>query len=210
MIGFPSRATIVESRKRVIRSAMPSMGGASIANASATRVALESIVSFQNLLAAICIWILRAEDPWLLFQALFSFQRTKWQAEELIRNSELSYVILKSSLVFGPQDSFLSRLEEALVGGKILLIPGYKASIFRPVAIEELISVLISAMHWLMNNAVSRFDARIPLTTSVSVFSNILDACRSSNWPGSRLVQPAEATKRAGAREREKVRAGAT
>ena len=42
--------------------------------------------------------------------AVAAYHRTKWAAEELVRNSGLDWTIFRPSLIFGPQDAFVNML----------------------------------------------------------------------------------------------------
>ena len=46
--------------------------------------------------------------------AVSSYHRTKYQAEELVRSSGLDVTILRPSLIYGPQDAFINMLAQQL------------------------------------------------------------------------------------------------
>lgn len=67
------------------------------------------------------------------------YHRTKWQAEEAIRNSGISYTILRPSIIFGPEDDFINAFAGKWIpfpsGGKNLLQPVYVEDVARIVAL---------------------------------------------------------------------------
>ena len=46
--------------------------------------------------------------------AVSDYHKSKWQAEELVRGSELEWTIFRPSLIFGPKDSFVNMLAAQL------------------------------------------------------------------------------------------------
>ena len=46
--------------------------------------------------------------------AVSAYHRTKWQGEELVRGSGLSWTIFRPSLIFGPKDAFVNMLADNL------------------------------------------------------------------------------------------------
>ncbi len=53
--------------------------------------------------------------------AVSRYHRTKWQAEELVRGSELDWTIFRPSLIFGPGDAFVNMLADLI--RKLPLVP---------------------------------------------------------------------------------------
>ncbi len=58
--------------------------------------------------------------------------RTKWLGEELIKNSKIPYVILRPSLVFGPEDKFFNLLKPML-HSPIVPVVGPGQTKFQPI-----------------------------------------------------------------------------
>lgn len=46
--------------------------------------------------------------------AVSNYHKSKWQAEELVRNSGLEWTIFRPSLIFGPKDAFINMLADQL------------------------------------------------------------------------------------------------
>jgi NADH dehydrogenase len=77
----------------------------------------------------------------------FPLLKAKAIAEEYIRRSGLDYTILRSALVFGPNDHFttgLARLLHALPF--YFLIPGDGSTLLQPLWIEDLVTCLVWAL----------------------------------------------------------------
>lgn len=66
------------------------------------------------------------------------YHQSKYQAEEYIRQSDLPYHIIRPSLVFGPNDGFLSMLQGQL---KLPLVPiiGSGTSLMQPIHVQDLV-----------------------------------------------------------------------
>jgi uncharacterized protein YbjT (DUF2867 family) len=74
------------------------------------------------------------------------YHESKWVAEEIIRNSGLDYTILKAGMVYGRGDHMLDHLSHAFHTLPILATVGLKQKPIRPLAIEDLIHVLVAAL----------------------------------------------------------------
>lgn len=71
--------------------------------------------------------------------------RTKWKAEQLIKDSGVPYVILRPSLVFGPEDKFFNMLRPML---NIPFIPvaGDGKTKFQPIYVEDVASCIVRSV----------------------------------------------------------------
>jgi NADH dehydrogenase len=77
----------------------------------------------------------------------FSIQKSKGIAEEHIRKSGVRYTIIRSSVVFGPEDHFtnnLARLLRAAPG--IFPIPNNGRTLIQPLWVEDLVTCLLWAL----------------------------------------------------------------
>lgn len=77
----------------------------------------------------------------------FPVLKAKAIAEEFIRRSGLSYTILRSAIVFGPNDGFttgLARILETFPG--LFLMPGSGDVLLQPLWVEDLVSCLTWAL----------------------------------------------------------------
>jgi uncharacterized protein YbjT (DUF2867 family) len=79
----------------------------------------------------------------------FPIQKAKGIAEEHIRKSGVPYTIIRSSIVFGPEDGFTSDLARVIKFAPGLLpIPGKGQTLLQPLWVEDLVTCLI----WTLEN----------------------------------------------------------
>lgn len=71
--------------------------------------------------------------------------RTKWQGEQLIKSSGIPYVILRPSLVFGPEDKFFNMLKPML-SLPVIPVAGDGKTKFQPIYVEDLAACLAQAV----------------------------------------------------------------
>jgi len=74
------------------------------------------------------------------------YHKSKWTAEEIVRNSGLDYTIIKAGVVYGPGDHMLDHLSHALRRFPFFPLVGLKAKTLRPLAVEDLVQVLRAAL----------------------------------------------------------------
>jgi uncharacterized protein YbjT (DUF2867 family) len=70
------------------------------------------------------------------------YLRTKAEAEQIVRQSGLSYTIFRPSLIIGPWDGFTKKMAEMIKLSPLLPIPGQGRSKFQPVYIRDWIRCL--------------------------------------------------------------------
>ena len=78
----------------------------------------------------------------------YPIQKAKGIAEEHIRRSGVPYTIIRSSIVFGPEDSFtntIAQLTRVLPG--FIPIPGNGRTLLQPLWVEDLVTSLLWALH---------------------------------------------------------------
>lgn len=75
-----------------------------------------------------------------------SYHESKWAAEELIRNSGLSYTVVRASMVYGRGDHMLDHLSHALYTFPLFAMVGFREKGIRPLAIDDLVDVLKAAV----------------------------------------------------------------
>jgi NADH dehydrogenase len=71
--------------------------------------------------------------------------RTKLKAEQLIKASGIPYVILRPSLVFGPEDKFFNTLKPLLCA-PIQPVIGTGKTMFQPIWVEDIASCIVKAV----------------------------------------------------------------
>ena len=77
----------------------------------------------------------------------FNLQRTKGEVEDLIRGSGLAYTIIRSGLVFGPEDAFVNHIAMLLaVTPGIFLMPGRGEVNIQPIYIDDLVELLYRSL----------------------------------------------------------------
>ncbi len=70
------------------------------------------------------------------------YHKTKWEAEELVRQSGLPYTILRPSLIYGPGDLFTIRLSEMFKLSPVLPVVGSGKSKIQPIHIDDVVSCI--------------------------------------------------------------------
>jgi NADH dehydrogenase len=77
----------------------------------------------------------------------FPIQKSKGIAEEHIRKSGVPYTIIRSSVVFGPEDQFTNSLAQLLRAAPgVFPIPSDGRSLLQPVWVEDLVTCLMWAL----------------------------------------------------------------
>ena len=77
----------------------------------------------------------------------FPYLASKWQGEQAVRGSGLDWVVVRSSVIFGPGDGFFGQLAGALrVPSPFLVIPGDGRALFQPIAVGDVARCLRAAV----------------------------------------------------------------
>jgi NADH dehydrogenase len=74
------------------------------------------------------------------------YHRTKWEAEELVRQSGIPHTILRPSLIYGPGDKFTIRLSEMLRRAPVMPVIGSGKSRVQPIYIDDVVSCMVKAV----------------------------------------------------------------
>jgi nucleoside-diphosphate-sugar epimerase len=74
------------------------------------------------------------------------YHESKWEAEEIVRNSGLDYTIIKAGVVYGRGDHMLDHLSHALHTFPVFGLVGFKEKSIRPLAVEDLVHVMRAAL----------------------------------------------------------------
>ena len=74
------------------------------------------------------------------------YHESKWEAEEIVRNSGLEYTIIKAGVVYGRGDHMLDHLSHALHTFPVFALVGLEEKSVRPLAIEDLVHVMRAAL----------------------------------------------------------------
>lgn len=75
-----------------------------------------------------------------------AFHRSKWEAEEVVRDSPLAWTIVRPALMFGPGDGLAAGIARALRSGLPVLVPGDGRARLQPVAATEVADVLVACL----------------------------------------------------------------
>jgi NADH dehydrogenase len=75
-----------------------------------------------------------------------AYHESKWDAEEIVRNSGLDYTIIKAGVIYGRGDHMLDHLSHALHTFPLFGLVGFKEKSIRPLAIEDLVHVMRAAL----------------------------------------------------------------
>jgi uncharacterized protein YbjT (DUF2867 family) len=102
------------------------------------------------------------------------YHRTKWQAEELVRATNLDWTIFRPSLIFGPGSEFVSMVAELIRRVPVVPVIGDGQYRMQPVALEQVavsfvkaleLSQTIGAVYHLGGGASYSYDEILDLTS---------------------------------------------
>ena len=74
------------------------------------------------------------------------YHESKWEAEEIVRDSGLDYTVIKAGVVYGRGDHMLDHLSHAMHTFPVFGLVGLKEKSIRPLAIEDLVHVMRAAL----------------------------------------------------------------
>lgn len=75
-----------------------------------------------------------------------SYQRTKAEAEEIVKNSGIPYTIFRPSLVIGENDGFTEKLKELVRLGPFVPVPGTGEARFQPLYVGDWVRCFLSIL----------------------------------------------------------------
>lgn len=81
--------------------------------------------------------------------AISKYHQSKWEAEEVVRNSQLEYTIFRPSVIFGKGGegpNFLRQLGDLVQKSPVVPIPGNGLQRLQPVSIDTVASVFCAAL----------------------------------------------------------------
>lgn len=76
-----------------------------------------------------------------------AYHESKWAAEEIVRGSDVNYTIFKAGVIYGRGDHMLDYVSHALYLFPLFGLVGMKEKQIRPVAVEDLVTVIIASFH---------------------------------------------------------------
>lgn len=74
------------------------------------------------------------------------YHESKWEAEEIVRQSGLDYTILKPGVIYGKGDHMLNHLARAMLTFPVFGLVGLQDQWVMPVAVEDVVQVLEAAL----------------------------------------------------------------
>jgi len=74
------------------------------------------------------------------------YHRTKYRAEQAVVNSGLEYVILRSSVIYGPGDEFISMLDRLLKYSPVTPVIGSGRYMLQPVFIDDVVEMVVQSL----------------------------------------------------------------
>ncbi|GAB4417305.1 MAG: NAD(P)H-binding protein [Thermodesulfovibrionales bacterium] len=75
------------------------------------------------------------------------YQRTKAEAEEIVKGSGIPYTIFRPSLVIGENDGFTEKLREIVALGPVVPIPGDGMAKFQPIYVDDWVRCFLSIIN---------------------------------------------------------------
>jgi uncharacterized protein YbjT (DUF2867 family) len=76
----------------------------------------------------------------------FPYFEAKWQAEQAVRASGLSWTIFRPSVIFGPGDGFITVLADLIRKAPIVPVVGSGRAKFQPVFVDEVAASFVNAL----------------------------------------------------------------
>lgn len=74
------------------------------------------------------------------------YHESKWEAEEIVRASDIPHTILKSGMIYGPGDHMVDHVTKAVRTLPFFWTVGYRERTARPVPVDDAVDVLIAAL----------------------------------------------------------------
>ncbi|MCK4508855.1 MAG: complex I NDUFA9 subunit family protein [Desulfuromonadales bacterium] len=75
-----------------------------------------------------------------------AYHRSKWQAEELVRDTDLDWTIFRPSIIFGPGSEFVKMLAELIQRLPVVPVIGDGQYRMQPVALEQVAAAFVKAL----------------------------------------------------------------
>ncbi|MBF0135096.1 MAG: complex I NDUFA9 subunit family protein [Magnetococcus sp. DMHC-1] len=80
-------------------------------------------------------------------QAASLYHRTKWEAEEYLRRSNLPHTIFRPSVIFGARDNFVNQFARIMRYTPFMPILGDGRSRMQPIWVEDVVHCVVTAMN---------------------------------------------------------------
>jgi uncharacterized protein YbjT (DUF2867 family) len=79
-------------------------------------------------------------------RAASRYHRSKWEAEQLVRQSGLDFTIFRPSIAFGEGDAFLPTIRSLVAVPPVIPIIGPGTALLQPVSVEDIVSCFVGAL----------------------------------------------------------------
>ena len=79
-------------------------------------------------------------------RARSKYHRSKYRAEQIVKSSSMDYLIVRSSIVYGPGDGFVSMLSNMIRNFPVVPVLGSGRYEFQPIFIDDLTAVLLRGL----------------------------------------------------------------
>ena len=77
----------------------------------------------------------------------YTLHRVKGEVEDLLRNSGVAYTIIRSGIVFAPDDAFINHLASMLrINPAFFLMPGHGEVVLHPIYIDDLVEAIYRSL----------------------------------------------------------------
>ena len=90
--------------------------------------------------------------------------RAKGRAERALRDSGLTYTILRPSLVYGPEDRVVNGIARALRMTPVMIVPGTGRQLLRPLLVDDLAACVALAISGRGRNGIFEIGGRDPMS----------------------------------------------
>lgn len=111
------------------------------------------------------------------------YHQTKWQAEELVRNSGLAWTIFRPSVIYGREDGFVNMLAGIARWSPVVPIFGPGRNQLQPIAVEDVAKAFVASVE---NPAAigQTYDlCGTEVFTMGQIWAAILRVTRRKRWP---------------------------
>lgn len=75
-----------------------------------------------------------------------AYHKTKWEAEEIIRASNLEYTVFRPSVIFGKEDKFTNLFADLMRFSPVIMIPGDGKNRMQPVFVNDLVRAMADSI----------------------------------------------------------------
>ena len=78
--------------------------------------------------------------------AVTIYHKTKYQGEQLVKNSGICYTVFKASVIYGPNDEFINMLAGFMSKAPVFSYFGDGKQLLQPVSVEEIAEIFVKSI----------------------------------------------------------------